>query len=72
MKRYPGSRNKDFRFGSRVTGAEYEYLGSNVHLYQEGYLKKGPGLGDQENYMSLMPTAPQTLKAHLAHRGTHT
>lgn len=55
-----------------MTGAKYEYLGSNVHLYQEAYLKKGPGLGVQENYMPPMPTAPQTLKIHLAHRGTHT
>lgn len=55
-----------------MTGAKYEYLGSNVHLYQEAYLKKGPGLGFQENHMPPMPTAPQTLKTHLAHRGTHT
>lgn len=55
-----------------MTGAEYEYLAANVHLYQEGYLKKCPGLWDQENYTPPMPTAPQTLKTHLAHRGTHT
>lgn len=55
-----------------MTGATYEYLGSDVHLYQERYLKKGPGLGIQENYMPPMPTAPQTLKTQLAHRGTHT